>query len=348
MKSKHPPTKQKSNKAVRTGFDPAAAGYGVFMKELIINNNDEGQRLDKFITKSIPALPLSLLYKYIRIKRIKVNGARAARDYNLIAGDIVNLYINDEFFNTPDPDSAFFHVTPALDILYEDQNILLVNKKPGIVVHDDETGTFDTLINHIKAYLYRKNEWVPGDENSFVPALCNRIDRNTGGIVIAAKNAPSLRILNEKIKNHEIKKYYLCVIHGKITPSSGKLQSYLLKDEQEKRVHILSKMVPGAKTAVTLYKTLAVRGDLSLVECELFTGRTHQIRAQFAAAGHPLLGDGKYGTNQINEPYKTKYQALYAYKVLFDFISPSGILSYLSGQVYSIEDVEFSKNFHKL
>ena len=174
------------------------------MRELTIGKNDAGQRLDRFVAKSLPLLPPALLQKYIRLKRIKVNGRGAKRDTRLESGDILQLYINDEFFDKPSEENIFLTVfRPQLDIVYEDENLLLVNKRPGLVVHADETEKVNTLINHIQAYLYQKKEWNPKWENAFAPALCNRIDRNTGGIVIAAKNAEPRRSINEKLKSHE-------------------------------------------------------------------------------------------------------------------------------------------------
>ena len=264
------------------------------MKEFTIGKNDAGQRLDRWLAKTLPLLPAPLAQKYIRLKRVKVNGKGSKRDVRLAVGDLLQLYINDEFFDRPTPENAFLSLyQPKLNILYEDEHILLVDKRPGLVVHPDESERVNTLLTHIQAYLYQKKEWSPYWENSFAPALCNRIDRNTGGIVIAAKTAEGLRVMNQKIKDRELEKRYLCVIHGTMPQREGKLEGYLWKDEVKKQVYVRSKPVPGAKTAVTLYRTLAVRNGLSLVECELVTGRTHQIRAQFSASGHPLLGDGK-------------------------------------------------------
>ena len=207
------------------------------MRELTIGKNDAGQRLDRFVAKSLPLLPPTLLQKYIRLKRIKVNGRGAKRDTRLESGDILQLYINDEFFDKPSEENIFLTVfRPQLDIVYEDENLLLVNKRPGLVVHADETEKVNTLINHIQAYLYQKKEWNPKWENAFAPALCNRIDRNTGGIVIAAKNAETLRIINEKIKNHEVEKSYLCITVGRPKPVEGKIAGFLLKDEAKKQV----------------------------------------------------------------------------------------------------------------
>ena len=315
------------------------------MKELSIGKNDEGQRLDRFVAKTVPLLPSSLLQKYIRLKRIKINGKRAERDTRLNAGDTVQLYINDEFFDTPKQENAYLTVNvPKLNIVYEDEYILLVDMKPGQAVHPHDGSEYGkTLIDHIQAYLYAKHEWRPREENAFAPALCNRIDRNTGGIVIAAKNAESLRILNQKIKDREIDKRYLCIVHGTPKPASGTLEGYLFKDAVKNRVYVTKTPQKGAKTCATRYKVLQSKNGLSLVECELITGRTHQIRAQMAAAGHPLLGDGKYG--KLDKQYDRKIQALYSYKLTFRFTTEAGILAYLDGKTYQVSSVDFVSEY---
>lgn len=313
------------------------------MKEFTIEKNDAGQRLDRWLGKTLPLLPAPLAQKYIRLKRVKLNGKGAQRDTRLQLGDLIQLYINDEFFDTPKEENAFLSIfKPHLSIVYEDENLLLVDKRPGIVVHADETEKVNTLITHIQAYLYQKREWSPKDEHSFAPALCNRIDRNTGGIVIAAKNAETLRIINDKIRDREIEKYYLAAVLGRMNPPEGKLENFLLKDEVKKQVSVYHRPIPGGKTATTMYKTLKVKDGLSLVECELLTGRTHQIRAQFADAGCPLLGDGKYGRERENRRYGcTSGQALYSYKLTFAFTSDAGILNPLQGRTFTVDEVDF-------
>ena len=316
------------------------------MRELTIGKNDAGQRLDRFLSKAMPLLPPALLQKYIRIKRVKCNGQRCQRDQRLAAGDVLQLYINDEFFDRPQESNLFltlFH--PRLSIVYEDENLLLVDKRPGLPVHADEMEKVNTLINHIQAYLYQKREWSPRQENSFAPALCNRIDRNTGGIVIAAKNAEALRILTAKVRDREITKKYLCIALGRFTPPDGRLEYFLLKNEGKKEVSVHRYPVPGGKSAVTLYRTLKMREDLSLMEAELLTGRTHQIRASFAAAGHPLLGDGKYGCGEVNRRYGETRQALYSYFIRFDFPTDAGCLAYLRGREFQVERVSFVEKY---
>jgi len=317
------------------------------MREIIVGVNDAGQRLDHFLMKAVPALPASLRQKFLRTKHIKLNGKKTEAGARLSEGDVIRFFIHDDFFVKPDPDCAFRSLKPDLSIVYEDDNILLANKPVGMVVHEDDHDTINTLINHIKAYLYSNGAWDPGSEQSFVPALCNRIDRNTQGIVIAAKNAATLRIINQKIKDRELHKYYLCIVHGKMTPRNGTLKNFLSRDLDEKRVYVYDSPRKDTKTAVTHYKTLSVQNDLSLIECELITGRTHQIRAQFAHAGHPLLGDGKYGTNELNRRYHEKYQTLCSYKIQFDFTTDAEHLSYLDKQIFAITDVEFAKKFSR-
>ena len=316
------------------------------MKELTIRANDAGQRLDRFIGKAVPLLPESLLQKYIRLKRIKCNGKGAKRDVRLQAGDTVQLYINDEFFEKPREENSWLKVgTPRLTVVYEDENLLLADKKPGVLCHSAGVWDYNTLIANIQAYLAQKGEWRPKEENAFTPALCNRIDRNTGGIVIAAKNAETLRILNEKIRDREIEKYYLCAVRGRPKPSEGKLENVLFKDAKKNQVFVKDRPEPGAKTAVTYYKVLKSKGPLSLVECRLGTGRTHQIRVQMANKGWPLVGDGTYGSERFNKDYDEKGQALYSYKLRFDFPTDAGILNYLRGREFEVEKVDFAEKY---
>lgn len=312
------------------------------MKTVIINENDAGQRLDKFLGKYFKNMPKSLIYKGIRKKRIKVNGKKSEINYSLKSGDKLELYINDEFFEVPDERVSFMKITaPSLKIVYEDENIILMDKSPGVIVHEDENEKVNTLLNHMKAYLYQKGEYNPDDENSFVPALCNRIDRNTGGIVIGAKNAAALRVLNEKIKSREIKKFYLCLVCGKLNKKQDILKGYLVKNTSQNRVYIHNSPVPNGKTILTKYRVIKENRLTSLVEVELLTGRTHQIRAHFASIGHPLAGDGKYGKNEVNKELGMKIQALYSYKLRFDF-SDENILSYLNGKNFEVESVPFA------
>ena len=315
------------------------------MKEFTIGKNDAGQRLDRYLAKAVPLLPASLAQKYIRIKRIKRNGGRCQRDDRLEIGDVLQLYINDEFFDAPREDNAYLTVAaPKLNIVYEDDQIILVDKRPGLAVHPHDGAEYGrTLIDHIQAYLYQKREWNPRGENSFAPALCNRIDRNTGGIVIAAKTAEALRVMNQKIKDREMDKRYLAIVEGIPKPQKGTLKGYLFKDAKKNRVFVTDTPQTGSKSCETRYEVLASHQGLSLVECELVTGRTHQIRAQFAHAGHPLLGDGKYG--KLDKRFDRTYQALYSYKLTFQFTTGAGALAYLNGKSFQVQKVDFVEEY---
>ena len=315
------------------------------MKEFTIGPNDAGQRLDRFLAKAVPLLPASLAQKYIRLKRIKLGGKRVDRDTRLKEGDVLQLYINDEFFDKPREDNAYLTVAaPKLNIVYEDEHILLVDKRPGLAVHPHDGAEYGrTLIDHIQAYLFQKKEWRPREENAFTPALCNRIDRNTGGIVIAAKTAEALRVMNQKIKDRELDKRYLAIVEGTPKPRDGSLKGYLFKDAKKNRVFVTDTPQAGSKSCQTNYKTIASKNGLSLVECELITGRTHQIRAQFAHAGHPLLGDGKYG--KLDKRFDRNYQALYSYKLTFTFSTEAGSLEPLNGKSFQVDRVDFVEEY---
>lgn len=314
------------------------------MKEYIINKNDSGQRVDKFLQKAVPRLPQSLMYKYLRLKRIKLNTKKCEISTRLNDGDILSLYINDEFFDSK-PETEFLSVPSSVNVIYEDENIILLDKKNGLVVHEDDENTTDTLINRLKHYLYEKGEYVPENENSFAPSLCNRLDRNTGGIVIAAKNAESLRILNQKIKDREIEKKYLCITVGYPPKDEDTVTAYLVKNSDDNTVTVSAKKTDYNKTIITKYKVLKKKNNLALVEVELKTGRTHQIRAHMAYLGCPLLGDGKYGSNSVNKQYKVKTQALYSYKLKFTFQDNDGILNYLNNREFTVNNVWFIDKF---
>lgn len=322
------------------------------MRELIVNKNDAGQRLDKFLGKAVKNLPSSLLYKSIRTKKIKVNRKRATIDQILCEGDVVLLFISDEFFEST-PSHVQLKLTPRIDVVYEDENIILVNKRPGMLTHPDDNEQKNTLIDHITTYLYQKGEYAPELENSFAPALCNRIDRNTGGIVIAAKNAETLRIMNQKIKDRELTKLYLAAVHGVFEKKSGRLTGYLVKNKSTNTVKIFPKKPkfedPNVLSIITDYRVLLEKGNASLVEVDLITGRTHQIRAHMASIDHPLIGDGKYGINRADREKGYKYQALYSYSLTFDFKTDAGALSYLNKKTFRIpkEKIWFYEDFSK-
>ncbi len=318
------------------------------MRILKIEKNDAGQRLDKFLTKAVKGLPKSLMYKFIRTKKIKLNRTRTEPDVMLKEGDELELFIRDEFFDSPESDrSAITRIEPQIEIVYEDENIILLNKRPGVLVHEDDEGRDNTLVMHLQAYLYRKGEYDPSSELSFAPALCNRIDRNTGGIVIAAKNAAALRDMNERIRTGQTNKIYICAVHGRMPKKQDTLTAFLRKDESRNTVDVSQSRKPGYKEIITGYRVLAEKGGDSLLEVTLYTGRTHQIRAHMAFIGHSLLGDGKYGVNRDDKRRGYKYQALYSYKLICNFTKTGDVLDYLCGREFSIpqSDVWFCRDF---
>ena len=309
------------------------------MKSFTITKNDSGQRVDRFILKTFPKLPKSLMYKEIRKKNIKVNKKRTEPNAVLNEGDVIELYLMDDVLEEKPKHYDFTGASRRLDIVYEDENIILLNKKTGLLCHPDGNEYVDTLISRVKRYLYEKGEWNPEESSTFTPSLANRIDRNTSGIVIAAKNAESLRILNEKIKSREIEKYYITAVHGKPKRESDTLTAYLSKDEKKNMVTVSDTEFEGAKKIVTQYKVLDYRNNISLLEIDLKTGRTHQIRAHLAHLGHPIVDDGKYG-----DRHGRSRQALCSYKLVFN-IKNAGILDYLSGREFEISDCEIINNF---
>ncbi len=316
------------------------------MRSFTVQKNDAGQRVDKFIQKAVPRLPQNLMYKYIRLKRIKLNGKRCEISTKLSVGDVLEMYLNDEFFGEA-KDTDFLNVSPKIDIVYEDENLILVNKPCGLVVHTDGENTADTLINRILKYLYEKGEYNPETEQSFAPSLCNRLDRNTQGIVICAKTAEALRLLNMAVKERLLCKKYLCITLGTPKPEKARLEAYLKKNEADNLVTVSDKEKPGFKKIITEYKVLRQNGDLALCEINLVTGRTHQIRAHMAHIGHPLLGDGKYGQNRENVKYGVKTQALCAYSLSFEMGDLGESLSYLNGKTFEIADIWFKNEFFK-
>lgn len=315
------------------------------MRSFTVSKNDAGQRLDKFISKTVPSLPKSLLYKYIRTKRIKVNHQKGDIALMLCEGDVIDMYVNDEFFEEKRADYDFLKASTKLEIVYEDENLIILDKPVGLLAHPDKTEFNDTLVCRVKRYLYEKGEYNPKIENSFTPALVNRIDRNTGGLVIAAKNSEALRILNQKLKDRELKKEYLCVVLGYLKKKSDILEAYMIKDEKKNKVFVFDKPTVGSKIMKTKYKVVSEKDGFSLVEVELLTGRAHQIRAHFSHIGHPLLGDEKYGGISKNVKNGHSRQYLYSYELTFDFTTDAGELNYLKGKTISAQNVWFKQDF---
>ncbi len=308
------------------------------MKEITVNKNDASQRLDKFISKYMPSLPKGMLYKGLRKNCVRVNGRHIKNgDFILSDGDRLTLYFKDEFFENGKTDKAV-HSAIEPDIVYEDENLILVNKPAGLLVHsDDKCAESETLIGAIRAYLFKNGEYDPEHENSFAPSLCNRLDRNTQGLTVAAKNAAALRFINEKIRLREIHKFYLCEAEGHFQKPGGVITSNLTR--HEKRVSISAAPSDNSKIIKTAYRVIAESPNSTLAEIELLTGRTHQIRAQLSALGNPLKGDVKYGSKSGGGKY-----FLCAYKLIFGFECTGTPFDYLSGRVFHIHS-DFAKNF---
>lgn len=312
------------------------------MRTLNVGKNDAGQSMQKFLSKRFKTMPKSLMHKYLRTKYIKLNGKKCAAEDILKDGDVLTFYIKDEFFETPYDEFEFMKAPAKFPIIYEDENLILIDKPQGLLAHPDKTYHFDSLVARVQHYLYKKGEYDPNKEQSFSPAMANRIDRNTGGLIIAAKNAQALRELNRIIKERKIEKRYLCICEGVPRKSEGVLTGNLKKDERNNKVSVSKNSREDSKEIVTEYKVLDSNGRCSLLEINLITGRTHQIRAHLASIGHPLLGDTKYGA----KPYRIKGnigQVLYAYKLTFLDIEDSP-LSYLSGEVFRAKNVPFMKD----
>lgn len=317
-----------------------------FVREFVISKADEGRKLEKWLIREMPAVGIGQRKKFFRLKRYKLNGRPAKEDARLTAGDALQIYLNDELFEKPRREDPFLSkIRPALRIVYEDENLLIVDKKPGLSAHPDANEKVDTLITHAQAYLYQKGEYDPAAPDSFAPALCNRLDRFTGGLEIIARNRSALDALNRAIREREIRKYYLCVAFGHFKRREGMLDGYIVKRDGARKVEVSLRPVPGGQHARTRYRVLAERGELTLLSCELLTGRTHQIRAQLAYAGHPLLGDGQYGDPRRSERYHRGYQALCAYRLHFALKSDPGPLTALADRSFTAGLPGFVRQF---
>ncbi len=280
-----------------------------------IGPNEAGQRTDKFMRKWLKDVPLSAIYKSLRKGDVKVNGKKVKEKYVLLDGDL--LEIRDMVSDVKK--EKFKRIDNNLKVTYEDQNMLLVEKWPGVLTHSDTKDSEATLTDYVLSYLYDKGDYTPENEVTFTPAPCNRLDRNTSGIVIFGKNYDSLKLLNEMIRERKIEKYYMSLVKGKI--KDGKYEAYISKDQDNNLSKIFNEPKPGTKKIAMEVKTIESCGTFSLVELTLLTGRSHQLRAHLSFLGNPIIGDDKYGDKKTNSFFENKYglsfQFLYAYKVVF-------------------------------
>lgn len=303
------------------------------MIEIKITENEAKQRLDRFLRKYLPNFQLGDIYKLFRNKRVKVNNKREKENYMLQLNDTLQLYISEPI--QKEPIEAVVSAKP-IDIVYEDENLLLINKPFGLLTHPDSPGENDTLIDRALYYISKQEGYTPSP--TFTPSTCNRLDRNTGGIVIVAKTYKALKSANKLIREKGIQKLYLCVVKG-IISEAGEVGNFLLKDEDSNKVEILEEHEEGAKGVHTKYRPLATNNEYTYMEVELITGRPHQIRAHFASIGHPIVGDVKYGEKNINkiffDKFKLKHQFLFAYKLIFKEEEEG--LEYLKGRSFTSE-----------
>lgn len=313
------------------------------MKEFIIRENDADQRVDKFILKAMKTMPKSLMYKYIRNKKIKVNRKRCEISQRLQVGDTVQCYIPEEFY-TDVKDLHFLQVSVELDVRYEDANIVILNKPKGLRAHSDTQEIQDNLVDRLLHYLYNKGEYDPSQEQSFTPALCHRIDRNTQGLVIAAKTAKALRCMNTRIAQREVEKRYVCIVEGHMEQTQAHVVLYHQKQEGN-IARISEEPKEGYQRMESSYHVLRQSSDYALVEVQLHTGKSHQIRAMMAWLHHPLLGDVKYGAHKTRQK---DYQALCAYYLAFHFRTADGCLDELNGSVFQLEQCDVIRHYERL
>lgn len=315
------------------------------MREIKIGKNEADQRLDKLLLKYLNKAAPSFIYKMLRKKNIKLNGKKADGKERLRPGDLVQIYLAEETvekFMEKKAEKSRKIGTEHIRVIYEDEQLLLLNKPAGIL--SQKANNKDVSMNEeMLAYLMEKGMVTEESLKTFKPSICNRLDRNTAGILIAGKSLPALQELNELIRERKIGKYYKCIVAGRLEKEE-KIRGYLIKDEKTNKVRISKKPIPGGEEILTAYRPLALWEEASLLEVELITGKTHQIRAHLASIGHPILGDRKYGdpVKYSRQMKKGNYQALFAYKLAFPKLE--GVLKGVSEKTFTIEEpAEFQR-----
>ncbi|MCL2873455.1 MAG: RluA family pseudouridine synthase [Defluviitaleaceae bacterium] len=303
------------------------------MKKITITENDENGRLDKLLMRTLSEAAKSFIYKMLRKKNITLDGKKASGSEILKKGSEVSIFLSDETFDKFSKVKAVSEVAGELDVLYEDENIVVINKEAGILSQPDSSSAGDSVVERLVKYLRDKGEYDASDVSSFAPVVCNRLDRNTSGIMICAKNLASAREIAAGLKERSIEKYYITVVAGEIN-GSGVIKAYYIKDSENNEAFTYDKPVPGSKEIITEYESVKSTDKYSILKIKLVTGKSHQIRAVLAKMGNPILGDGKYGDYDLNgmliRRFKLKYQLLHAESVIFGNFETK--LSYLSGK----------------
>lgn len=317
------------------------------MRELLIGKNDGDQRLDRFLRKYLDKAPYSFIQRMIRRKNIELNGQRAKGETIIKEGDRIQLYLADETIDKFRDLEEISQSKHRPSIIYQDKNIILINKDIGVLSHGAE-GQAENVVDGLINYLYEKGEYDPAQEKTFVPSICNRLDRNTSGIIIGAKNAPALRTINQAIRENQIRRFYKTIVKGQLEINQA-MEGYLVRDRELRKVEVLEAKEDGGKQIRTRIRTLDIAGDYSLLEIELLTGRTHQIRAHLSHLGHPLIGDGKYGDRGLNQVFREKFnlrsQLLDAYRI--EFKSMEEPLGYLSKREFTSSTQDIFKTIEE-
>lgn len=318
------------------------------MKEILIDKNESDQRLDRFLKKYLANAPQTFIYKMIRKKNIKVNDSRAQPETTIFEGDKIQLYLSDETIDKFIAEKTEIRSKLIPNIIYEDDNIILINKPAGLLSHGASKEFEENIVDSMISYLIQKGDFVPRIEKTFTPSICNRLDRNTSGIIIGAKNYQSLKAINEAIKNGHIRRFYKTIVKGNVKEEK-RAEGYLIKDEDKNKVEIYKEDIEGSKKITTHIKPLQNKNGYSMLEIELITGRTHQIRGHLASLGYPVIGDRKYGNREINMSFNEgtglDNQLLHAYKVEFNGLSEE--FEYLNGKTFISELMGMSADVAK-
>jgi len=308
------------------------------LREIRVGKNDSNQRLDRFLKKYMDEAGTGFIYKMLRKKNIKVNESKASPEMMIFEGDTIQLYISDEtidkFIGTKEVRKSKL----APRIIYEDENLVLVNKPAGILSHGAGEEFEENIVDSLVTYLIQKGDYIPRIEKTFSPSICNRLDRNTSGVIIGAKNSEALRLVNKAIKEGSVRKYYKTIVKGTIK-EDFEHKGFLIKDEDRNLVDISDKQGERSKDVYTKFRVIMSKGGYSLLEVELITGRTHQIRSTLQTMGYPVIGDRKYGNSVVNDEFRKKYglenQWLHGYRIVLNGLEEK--LDYLNSREFIAE-----------